>query len=298
MRFVALAVVIGVLGLGGGTAAAKTDPVVACGAAKLKAAGAAASARLACHALAAQKGLVVDGTCLDAAFGKLDDAFAKAEAAAKKAGTVCPTGIDAAGTEAAIGTFVGDVVAALRPQSDASKCVAKKLASVGKYAQKILGAHAAQRIKPNAMTFADKTTKAGDVLAALFAKLDGKAKDCQTSGDEPGMVTAAEDLIVAEVCDDADKCTTDGVAGLVCLHTPISCQDHYACDFRTGSCAYTDCCLMSTVSGFCVVQIPVAQIPTSQTFCQSTAAAHPGLTLINEGPNCIGWRATGASDCF
>ena len=298
MRFVALALVVGILGLGGDVAA-KTDPVVACGATKLKAAAAATSARLACHALAAQKGLVVADACLDAAFAKLEDAFAKAEAAAKKAGTVCPTGGDVAATETAIGAFVGDVVGALRPQTAASKCVAKKLGSVGKYAQKLLAAHASQRVKPDAVKFADKTTKAGDLLAALFAKLDEKAKDCQTTGDEPGMVTAANGLLVAQVCDDDDKCTTDGIAGLVCLHTPITCDAHYACDFRSGSCAYTDCCLMRTASGgLCVVQIPVAQIPTSQTFCQTTAAAHSGLTSINSGPSCIGWRAAGAADCF
>jgi hypothetical protein len=296
MRVVALVLVLGIVGLGG-NAAAKTDPVVACGAARLKAAGAAASGRLACHALAAQKGLVTDPTCLDGAFGKLEDAFAKAEAAAAKAGTACP-GIGAVGTEGDIDAFVDDVVAALRPQTTPSKCVAKKLANVGKYAQKILAAHASQRVKPDALKFADKTTKAGNLLAALFAKLDEKGKDCQTSGNEPGMVTMAEGLTVAQVCDDTDKCTTDGIAGLVCLHTPITCQDHYACDFRSGACAYTDCCLMSTGGGFCVVQIPAAQIPTSQTYCQATAAAHAGLTSINSGPNCIGWRATGATDCF
>src|SRR5262245_39003768 len=76
----------------GGPALAKTDPAVGCAAFKLKRAGATASAELACHAAAAQKGLAVDPECLSGAAEKLATAFAKAEAAAKKAGSACPAG--------------------------------------------------------------------------------------------------------------------------------------------------------------------------------------------------------------
>jgi hypothetical protein len=112
------------------------------------------------------------------------------------------------------------------------------------------------------------------------------------------MTTAAESLVVTRVCDDADLCTTDGIAGLVCLHSPITCAEHHACVFRTGACEYTDCCLMRSGATFCVVEIPVAQIPTSQAFCQGVDADNASLALLNVGPSCIGWRATGANDCF
>jgi hypothetical protein len=253
---------------------------------------------LACHALAAQKGLVTDPECLGAASEKLATAFAKAEVVTKKAGSACPAGSDATETQSQIDAFVTNVVGALRMQMAGSKCAAKKLATVGKHAQKVLGAHAGNRLKPDPAKFADKVAKAEAALVNAFAKFDEKGKDCQTKGDEAGMAAAAESLVVTQVCDDADRCTTDGIAGLVCQHTPITCSDHYACDFRTGSCEYTDCCLMSLGTAFCVVEIPVAQIPTSQAFCQGVDGAHANLTLINFGPQCIGWRATGAQDCL
>lgn len=294
---VTVATVLVTLALGG-TAFGKTDPVVACTVAKLKATGAAASAIVACHAAAAQKGLTADPECLGAAAAKLAAAFDKAEAAAKKAGSACPTGSDVAETQGEVDAFVTDVVRPLRLQLSASKCVAKKMGSVGKYAQKLLGAHAANRLKADPVKFADKVAKAEAVLTALFAKLDAKAKDCQTSSDEPAMAAAAERLIVTQVCDDNDRCTTDGLAGQVCQHSAITCSEHYACDFRTGSCEFTDCCLMSSGAAFCVVEVPVGQIPTEQAFCQSADAAHADLTLIGVGSQCIGWRATGADDCF
>ena len=132
----------------------------------------------------------------------------------------------------------------------------------------------------------------------LQLQLDDKAKDCQTSKDEPAMATAAEVLVATRVCNDADRCTVDSVSGLVCQHTPVACSATEACDFRTGSCEDTNCCLMTLREGFCVVAIPVDQIPTAQAFCQSADDAHANLTLLTVGSQCIGWRATGADDCF
>ena len=142
-------------------------------------------------------------------------------------------------------------------------------------------------------------TKAATTLAGVFAKLDDKGKECQTTGDEPAMAVATAGLIGTEVCDDADRCTTDTiVAGSPCRHAAVTCLMNQGCDFRTGSCEVTDCCLMSQGATFCVVEIPVDQIPKSQAFCQSTDAAYATLTLINFGSQCIGWRAAGADDCF
>ncbi len=293
---VTVVAVIAVLGLAG-TSSGKTDPAVGCGAFELKTAGATASAVLGCHAVAAEKGLAVDPGCVGGAANKLAAAFAKAEAIATKAGGACPAGPDATATQDEIDAFVGDVVQALRPSQGPSKCVAKKLAKVGKYAQVLLGAHAANRIKSDSTKFADKATKAAASLAVAFQKLEDKGKDCATAKDASAMAANVHDLIVAEVCDDADRCTTDDISGLVCQHAPITCADHYACDFRTGSCAYTDCCLMRLGTGLCVVEIPGAEIPTSQAYCQGVDAAHANLSLINFGPQCIGWRAAGAGNC-
>ena len=287
-----------ILGLAG-TALAKSDPAVACAALKLKTVGATTSALFGCYAAAAQKGLAADPDCLAAPPAKLAATFAKGEAAAQKMGSKCPFEGDAAATQGEIDPFVVGVVAALRPQVGASKCVAKKLGSVGKYAQKLLGAHAKDLLKTDTGKLVDAVTKAETALAAAFAKLDDKGKDCQTTGDERDLAAATAGLIGAEVCDDADRCTTDTiVAGLPCRHAAVTCPAHQACDFRTGSCAVTDCCLMSQGGTACVVEIPVDQLPNSQAFCQSTDAAHATLTLINFGPQCIGWRAIGADDCF
>lgn len=296
-RFVSAALTVSMLIGFAGTAFAKKDPAVACAVTKLKSTGAMASAAIACHVLAAQKGLAVDIACIDGASGKLAAAFVKAEAAATKARSACPSVGDAAETQGEVRAFVEGVVGALRPQSGGSKCVAKKLGTVGKHAHKLLGTHAANRVKPDAGKFADKTANAAAALAKIFAKLDEKAKDCQTSGDAAAMIAAATALVATQVCDDHSLCTNDSIAGLVCQNAPITCPEHQACDFRSGSCAPTDCCLMSVSGALCVVEIPVAQIPTSQAFCQSVDAAKANLTLLNVGPQCIGWRATGASDC-
>jgi hypothetical protein len=104
--------------------------------------------------------------------------------------------------------------------------------------------------------------------------------------------------VVTQVCDDGNRCTTDGMTGLACQHVPVTCPEHSACDFRTGSCSATNCCLMSLGAALCVVEIPIAEIPTSQAYCQAVDAANGNVSLLSVGPQCIGWRATGAGDCF
>lgn len=277
--------------------AAKVDPAIACGALKLKTVGATASTVLGCHAHAAQKGLVTATACVQSAGTKLVAAFAKAEAAAAKAGKPCPSSGDAHRALEQIDAFVGEIATTLRPRPESSKCAAKKIAAVGKYTQKLLAAHGSNRVKADVAKFADKTGKAEASLVKLFDKLEGAAKDCQTAGDVSKMVAWSEALVVNQVCDDGNLCTDDGISGLVCSNDTISCPVEQACDFRTGACAPANCCLLSAGGSLCVVEIPGGQIPTSMSFCQSFDAGHTNLTLISFGSNCVGWRAAGAGDC-
>lgn len=285
------------LGIATSASAGKVDPSTACGALKLKTVGAAASAMLACHAQATQKGVAADTTCLGGAAAKLTTAFTKAEAAATKAGKPCPSLGHAPHALDGLAAFVGAVSSTLRAQPSGSKCTAKKVAAVGKYAQKLFAAHGSNRVKPDAAKFADKTAKTEAALAKLFVKLDEAGKDCQTSGDGSSMLAATDALVVNQLCDDGSLCTVDGIDGLVCSNDTITCPVHQACDFRTGACVPSNCCLLSAGASLCVVEIPLGQIPTSMSFCQAFDASHTSLTLLSFGANCIGWRAAGAGDC-
>lgn len=92
--------------------AAGTPPAVKCQVAKVKAAGAKATAKLACHAKAIGKGVAVDSECLAKAEARFLAAFAKAEAPG-----ACPTSGDATAVEALVDGFVGDVLGAVGPST-------------------------------------------------------------------------------------------------------------------------------------------------------------------------------------
>jgi hypothetical protein len=105
-----LAALVVSLAVAASVALAGPTPAQKCTAAKLKATGKKASAKLKCHEKAVLKGLAVDPACLAKAEEKFTDAFAKAEA---KGG--CLTNGDAASIEALVDTFVDDTVDALEP---------------------------------------------------------------------------------------------------------------------------------------------------------------------------------------
>ncbi|MBY0276303.1 hypothetical protein K2Z84_13235 [Candidatus Binatia bacterium] len=93
---------------GAATAAhAAATPAQKCAAAKLKAAGTRAAAKLNCHAKAALKGISVDTDCLAKADAKFATAFSKAEA-----GGGCIVNGDAGSTGSQVDGMVSNVVAA------------------------------------------------------------------------------------------------------------------------------------------------------------------------------------------
>lgn len=280
------------------SADAKTDPVVACAAFKLKSAGALAAAQLTCHAKAAAGGATVDQKCLGVPGEKLIAGFAKAEAAARKAGAACASEGDAGETRERIEAEVVAIATALHPTSGSSKCTAKKIAAVGKQIVQRLGGHAKHLLKPDAAKLTDVVTKSIAGLGAVFAKADDKGKDCQTSHDFTPVANLAVTLVGAELCDDGNRCLIDTVVGVdTCMHSAVTCAATKACDFRTGTCEPANCCLMSNGGTSCVVPIPDNQIATSQAFCAGVHTAKPALTVLQFGPSCINWRAAGFTDC-
>lgn len=89
------------------SAKAAATPAQKCAAAKLKAAGTRAAAKLNCHAKAALRGSSVDTECLAKADTKFATAFSKAEA-----GGGCIVTSDAASTGGQVDGMVSSVVAA------------------------------------------------------------------------------------------------------------------------------------------------------------------------------------------
>jgi len=280
-------------------ASAKADPAIKCAAFKLKGRAQAVGVLLGCHALAAKKGVAPEAACLTVPLEKLAAGFEKAEAAAVKAGSACRFENDAAATQAEIEAFLADVVAALHPGPEASKCGAKKLGIVGKHAVRLLNAHAKHLVKPATETLVAAVDTAEVKLASDFAKAEDKSgNDCQSTRDAEQMRARAAALVDAAVCSDGDRCTIDTwEPAQSCRSVPVVCAAHEACDFRSGTCAHADCCLMSTGPGACVVSIPVDQIANSASFCAAVDAAKPALTLLSFGPSCVGWRAAGFDDC-
>lgn len=278
---------------------AKADPIAKCTATKRKVTGKAVAASLACEAAAAKKGITVDPICRTDAIAALTAAFAKAEAAARKADALCSTEGDAAAAATAVGSFVDAVVAAVRVAPEASKCTTKKLVTVGQFTARLFLAHAKNAAKPDPAALDGAVLKADEALAKAFGKLDEKGKDCRTSGDGSALRTSALGLVVGAICDDGQVCTDESFGEQqACLHVARTCAEHLGCDTRTGACVVADCCLMGKGPSACVVPIPADQLPTSAAFCAGIDGMHADLSLLSFGPSCIGWRAVGFVDCL
>src|SRR5262245_30659969 len=106
-----------------------------CAGKKLNASGTKAAKKLTCHHQAIRRAALVATECLDKATLRFDQRFADAEDRSD-----CLTTADAAATESTIDTFVGDVVAALRPRTP-SKCTAAKLKAAGRAGAVAIGCH-------------------------------------------------------------------------------------------------------------------------------------------------------------
>jgi hypothetical protein len=283
-----------------GPAAAKTDPAVKCAATKLKVTGKALQGMLACHAAAAKKGVTTAPACLTDLAAALTAAFGKAEVAAAKAESVCPEVGDADDTVADVTELVAAVRAISRPTATASKCTAKKLGAAAGLGSRLFMAHAKHRAKPDPVKLGEAVVAALAALDKAFTKLDDKAADCQVTGDADAVASAIAEEVADTVCDDGAACTDDDLTDQqACFWTPIVCGAGEVCDFRDGQCAHADCCLMSRGIGACVVEIPAAPVPDAEGFCENVDTQHADLTFNGSyGPNCIGWRAAGFTDCF
>src|SRR5262245_39999942 len=170
------------------------DPAAACAAAKLKAAGKKASAKLNCVAKAAAKGLPVDGLCLSKAETKFAAAFAKADG---KGGCLTPN--DAGTIEASVDTCVTTLRGLLGVPGipPTSPCTAAKLKATGK---KVAGkatcnAKATQKLVPVSATC---LTAAETKFNTNFAKAETKI-GCVTVSDAATVETAVNDCVAALV---------------------------------------------------------------------------------------------------
>jgi len=170
------------------------DPGASCAAAKLKAAGKKANAKLNCVAKAAGKGVPVDGLCLSKVETKFSTAFAKAEA---KGG--CLTATDAGAIEASVDTCVTTLRGLLGVPGTPplSPCAAGKLKATGKKLTGKAGCHAkaTQKLLPVSATC---LTAAETKFTASFAKAETKA-GCVTVSDAAMVETAVDDCVAALV---------------------------------------------------------------------------------------------------
>jgi hypothetical protein len=162
-----------------------------CTAKKVKATADKGFKKLKCHAKATAKGLAVDATCLSDVEVKFDDKFTKAESKPP-----CFAFGDAVAIEAKVDAFVFDVVTALRPVGDPSKCSSKKLKTAGKKAKKLLNCHKKAVAKGEVVDPAC-LSKEGGKFSTAFGKAEGVG-DCLTLADE-----AAIEAIVDAFVDDA-----------------------------------------------------------------------------------------------
>jgi hypothetical protein len=178
-----LAVVIGAVV----AARAGGDPATKCQVAKLKAAGKETQSLFKCYAKAAQDGGTVDSFCISSKSALMEAAFIKAEATAVLAGSACTTTGDAPAISTLLTQYVDSSVAALRPQQTASACVASKLRSLGKAADKLLIAYATDRKKTNGNKLTKSKTVAAAIVTNDFAIAETDS-DCQTNGDANSLV--------------------------------------------------------------------------------------------------------------
>jgi predicted dienelactone hydrolase len=248
-----------------------------CASAEQKAAGKAAAAQLGCHAKATQKGESVDGTCLQKALDKLAGVVTKADGAG---GCLVPGyGDDFA---VLVGSLVADVVNATPPGAFA-KCAAAKQKTAGKSAAAKLGCHA-KASKSGDPVSADCLAKAGDKLAATFAKEEGKtAGGCGAYGVAP-TIGARVDEFVARVVNGtpvapAARCCTNGGASFC---ADLSAANASQCTGGFGGTLAGPALVCDGASGDCVE----ARTETATGCCDAFTLA-PGAGLCLEGPGAV-----------
>jgi hypothetical protein len=162
-----------------------------CGTAKLKAAGAKASARTTCFEKAVARSQPVDQSCLDKADDKLTLTFQLIEA---RGGCVF-TG-DAPTVEGAIDSAIGAFVATLSPATQdkaAAKCASAKLKAAGTKAESKIKCHATSFGKGRAI---DQSCldKANDKFLKSFEKADAKG-GCSVTGDAANIEAIVDGLV-------------------------------------------------------------------------------------------------------
>src|SRR5262249_40690599 len=173
-----------------------------CGTAKLRAAGAKASARTKCFEKAVAKSVPVDQTCLDKATDRMLVSFLNIEA---QGGCVF-TG-DAPAVEGAIDSAIGAFVGALTPATQdkaAVKCASTKIKAAGTKAQdKIKGAgtKAQDKIKCHSTSFGkgqaidpNCLNKADIKFLKSFQKADAKG-GCSVTGDAATIEAIVDGLV-------------------------------------------------------------------------------------------------------
>jgi hypothetical protein len=171
--------------------------VLACRAAKQKAAGKAARGLLGCYARAAKQGAVADPLCLGKVRDKLRDAFAKAETAGE-----CPTTQDAAAIGAQLDGLAADVAGNLPAtpgDKDARKCAAAKQKAAGTAARGLLGCHA-RATKKSIPLDVGCLGQVRDKFEEAFTAAEGRG-GCATSGDAAAVAAAVEAAVVDMVVD-------------------------------------------------------------------------------------------------
>jgi len=163
-------------------------PGAACPSRKVNATAKKVDRKLKCHEKAASTGAAVDPACLTTAEVKFTGDFSKAEGSPP-----CFATGDAAAIEGAVDAFVDGLVASLRPNAAASKCVGRKLKASRKKAAKLLGCHKQaiqQGTKPLITCLGNEPVK----FSARFAAAEG-GTDCLTSGDTAATETTIDGFV-------------------------------------------------------------------------------------------------------
>lgn len=161
---------------------------VTCPIANLIAASKKADSLLACYAKAARLGEAVDEACISKAEDIFVKTLAKEEEAAIRQGGQCSIEENPADIEAAVDAFVTEIVTALRPTLDASKCAVAKLNAVSNAVFDLLKAQLDNKKKSNTEKLSAAIVKAIAALTKAFAKAeDLKNGNCLTTPGVEGI---------------------------------------------------------------------------------------------------------------
>jgi hypothetical protein len=278
---------------GSGTRAQK------CAAAKLKAAGQKAAAKLKCHAKAAGSGAAVDTECLGEAEGKFSNAFAKAEA---KGG--CGTTAEVEAVEAEVDSLVQDIVG-FTPTPPPAKCPAKALKAAAMLAAAELAceseaARTGNTVDPVCLSDAEAKFRA-KLQTACGITADGTAIGATLASRLPLIVTPITGPACAgsyPTCGGA--CPTGEVCGPwtgggKCICAP----EHFTCSISSsptcgGECPFPYECNHDTTKGYCICLF------VDQNLCDG--AHNPGGVCptndvaCSDGRYCLLDQVTG--DCY